>query len=104
MDIPLITKTKALQPSSIQEAAQNSPKELKNEEAGKDIKSRRDSAEISASHGNVFEDKRLSAFKSSLLYELSSDNISKKASDIKEQVEDGSYMVESGVLADSLID
>ncbi|GHU49756.1 hypothetical protein FACS1894127_3730 [Clostridia bacterium] len=104
MNIPLITKTKGLQPSSIQEAAQNSTREIKNEDAGKDIKSRMDSSEISGSHGSVFGDKRLQGFKSSLLYELSSDNVSKRASDIKEQVDEGSYVVESEALANSLID
>ncbi|MDR0569688.1 MAG: flagellar biosynthesis anti-sigma factor FlgM [Clostridiales Family XIII bacterium] len=103
MNIPNITKTKTLGLQSTQEtASQNAPKEIKGEETGKSAKARVDSAEISAGRADLFGDKRLSAFKSALLYDLSSETVSRRAEELKKQVESGEYHVPTDILAEAL--
>ena len=104
MNIPLVTKNKTMHQVA-QEANANAVKENRTEGMEKNApKNRVDSSEISGSHAvNVFEDKRLSSFKAALLYELSSEHMSKQAEEIKERVQNGSYDVQDEVLAEALL-
>lgn len=103
MNIPLIAKNKTMLHAT-QETSLNAVKETKGEGPEKCAsKNRVDSSDISADHINGFDDKRLSMFKASLLYELSSDCQSKQALEIKERIEKGAYEVSDEDLAEALI-
>ena len=104
MNIPLVTKNKTMHQVA-QETSANAVKETKTEGMEKNApKNRVDSSEISSSHtANVFEDKRLSSFKAALLYELSSEHMSRQTEEIKESVRNGSYDVQDDVLAEALL-
>jgi anti-sigma28 factor (negative regulator of flagellin synthesis) len=102
MNIPLIAKKTIL--NATQETCLNVAKETKNEGPEKSaLKSRVDSADISGSHVNAFEDKRLSTFKAALLYEISSDCQGKRVEEIKERLENGAYDVSDEDIAEALM-
>ncbi|MDR1246299.1 MAG: flagellar biosynthesis anti-sigma factor FlgM [Clostridiales Family XIII bacterium] len=99
MEISLIGKTKALQPQTAQDPPK-APKDGDDKSAG----SRRvDSADISASHIGLFEDKRLSVAKSAVLYDVSLSAFTDRLEEIRERVESGSYKVTDEELADALL-
>jgi anti-sigma28 factor (negative regulator of flagellin synthesis) len=100
MEISLIGKTKALKPQT-----QDLSRIAKDEDGEKSAASRRvDSAEISAGHIGAFEDKRLSVAKSTILYDVSLSAFADRLAELRERVEDGSYRVPDGALADALLD
>jgi anti-sigma28 factor (negative regulator of flagellin synthesis) len=101
MEISLIGKPKALRPQTAQEP----PKVVKDEDGERSGGARKvDSAEISASHVNAFEDKRLSAAKSTILSDVSLSAFSERLESIRNRVEEGAYDVPDAELADALLD
>jgi anti-sigma28 factor (negative regulator of flagellin synthesis) len=99
MEISLIGKTKALQPQT----AQDPPKVSKDGDAGNAGSRRVDSADISASHIGLFDDKRLTVAKSAVLYDVSLSAFTDRLEEIRERVESGSYEVPAEDLADALL-
>jgi anti-sigma28 factor (negative regulator of flagellin synthesis) len=101
MEISLIGKPKALQAQTTQDL----PKVARDGDGEKSAGSRRtDSAEISAGHAGVFDDKRLAVAKSAILYDVSLSAFADRLEEIRNRVEDGSYNVPDAALANALLD
>jgi anti-sigma28 factor (negative regulator of flagellin synthesis) len=99
MEISLIGKTKALQPQTAQD-----PPRVSKDGDGKSSGPRRvDSADISAGHTVQFEDRRLTAAKSSALYDVSLSAFADRIEELRERVGSGDYNVQDGELADALL-
>jgi anti-sigma28 factor (negative regulator of flagellin synthesis) len=104
MEISFVNKSKAIQPQQIQDQNNDPARNIGTEENKKyTLKNKVDSSEISSSHTGSFDDKRLSVAKSAILYDVSVNTSAPKIKDLKASVENGTYHVAAGLLADAIL-
>lgn len=104
MEISFMNKSKSIQPQQLQDASNDTTRNISTEENKKYVlKNKVDSAEISSSHSGSFEDKRISVAKSSILYDVSVSRSEKVIEELKAAIDDGTYNVPSNLIAEKIL-